>query len=127
MTQEERDICGGEITLNECLSALKAMPNEKSPGLDGFKCKFYKFFWKDVSKFLHQAILEAYQCGELSITQKEGLITCIPKPQKDRALIKNWRPITLLNIDYRILSSTLANRFKKVLPTIISDTQEGLS
>lgn len=74
---------------------------------------------------MKNAFDEAFQCEELSFIQKEGLITCLPKPGKDRNFIKNWRPITLLNTDYKILSSTIANRFKEVLPSIISETQKG--
>lgn len=125
LSQNDKDYCEQELSKKECLAALKAMSNEKSPGLDGFVCEFYKFFWNDISEYLILAFQEAFQSGEMSMIQREGLITCIPKPSKDRSDIKNWRPITLLNIDYKILSSALANRFKNVLPSIISTTQKG--
>lgn len=62
---------------------------------------------------------------EMSTTMKQGLITLIPKPDKDHLLIENWRPITLLNSDYKILSSVFAKRLKKGLNEIIGETQTG--
>ena len=125
LSEEDRDSCDKEITKTECLKALKAMANSKSPGLDGFGCEFYKFFWVDISDYLMLAYKEAFQEGELSMTQREGLLCCIPKPGKDRKSMENWRPLTLLNTDYKILSATIANRFKDVLPSVISNTQKG--
>ena len=125
LSEEEKDFCENVISKEECLSALKEMQNGKSPGIDGFSAEFYKFFWSDISEYLYNSFKEAFVEGELSITQKEGLITCTPKSGKDTTSLKNWRPITLLNIDYKILSAAIAKRFKKVLPSIISDTQKG--
>ena len=61
----------------------------------------------------------------MSITQKQGIITFLPKGDKPREYIKNWRPISLLNVDYKLLSGILAMRMKKVLPKIIGDQQMG--
>ncbi len=55
----------------------------------------------------------------MSITQREGIITCIPKPNKPKQYVKNWRPITLLNVSYKIASSCIASRIKFILPKII--------
>lgn len=61
----------------------------------------------------------------MSITQRQGIITCIPKGDKPRQYLKNWRPITLLNVTYKLASACIANRLKQVLDTIISKTQTG--
>ena len=53
------------------------------------------------------------------------MITLIPKNKRNRWFLKNWRPISLLGVDYKIASSVIANRIKKVLPKIISETQKG--
>ena len=63
--------------------------------------------------------------GELSVTQKQGVITLLPKGDKPREFIKIWRPITLLNVDYKLLSGVMASRIKSVLPDIISEDQKG--
>ena len=61
----------------------------------------------------------------MSPIQKEGIIICIPKGDKPREYLKNWRPISLLNVVYKIATSCLAERMKKVLPTLISEDQTG--
>merc|ERR1712240_355738 len=61
----------------------------------------------------------------MSITQKEGLITCIPKGNKPKKYVKNWRPISLLNISYKIASGCIASRIKSVLPLLIGREQSG--
>ena len=58
-------------------------------------------------------------------TQRQGIITCLPKGDKARHLLKNWRPITLLNVIYKLASASIANRLKTVLDSIISETQTG--
>ena len=115
----------GEITYDEMLYSLKNMSNNKSPGPDGFTTEFYKFFWNDLGFFLIRAINEGYKNGELSITQRQGVITCIPKGNKDKLYLKNWRPISLLNTSYKIASASIALRLKNTLPTIINDDQTG--
>ena len=61
----------------------------------------------------------------MSATQKQGIITCIPKGEKNKYFIKNWRPISLLNVVYKIGSSCIANRIKTVLPLLINEDQSG--
>ena len=59
------------------------------------------------------------------MTQRRGIIKLIPKKDAEQFRIKNWRPITLLNCDYRIASKALANRLKKVLPKLVNCDQTG--
>ena len=63
--------------------------------------------------------------GELSESQKRGIITLLQKKGKDPLLIKNWRPVSLTNVDYKILTKSLAIRIEKVLPKIINENQSG--
>ena len=77
----------GNILYDEVLSSLKKMSNNKSPGYDGFTVEFFKFFWNDLAHFLVRSINYALRKGELSVTQKQGVITCIPKGNKDKQLI----------------------------------------
>ena len=115
----------GEITHNELGETLKNMKNGKSPGQDGFTVEFLKFFWIDISSFVLRSLNYGYRIGNLSVTQKQGIITCIPKPNKCRQTLKNWRPISLLNVVYRLASAVIANRLKRVLNKVIHEDQKG--
>ena len=61
----------------------------------------------------------------MGISQKQGVITLIPKKDKDPSRLKNWRPITLLNTDYKILTKYLANYLKEYLNKLINHNQKG--
>ena len=125
MDEDQKLSCEGKITELEAQAVIKTMANNKTPGSDGFPVDFYKVFWKDLGHFLLRSLNHAYESNSLSITQKQGVITCLPKGSKPRQFLKNWRPITLLNVDYKILSACLAKRMKNVLNEIISPSQKG--
>ena len=125
LSEEESRSLEGKITIEEAGTALKNMKHEKSLGTDGFGAEFLKCFWKQLGPFVVRALNKAFEDGELSTTQKEGIITCIPKGDIPRDNIKNWRPISLLNVIYKIGSFCIANRIKRVLPSLIDDDQTG--
>ena len=101
------------------------MKNNKSPGIDGFTAEFYKFFWNNLGVYLVRSLNYAYITENLSVTQKQGIITCIPKEGKSKEYLKNWQPISLLSVDLKIGSAPIAARIKKVLNTLISESQSG--
>ena len=90
------------------------MKNNRSPGSDEFTTEFFKFFWIDIGKYLLRALNYSFEYRELSSTQKEGVIICLPKGQKDKHYLNNWRPISLLNVSYKIASAVIANRLKTI-------------
>jgi exonuclease III len=114
-----------DITEDEIWKVILSCADNKSPGTDGLNNNFYKAMWPYVKKYLISSFKSTLQRGELSISQKQGIISLIPKPNKDSTKLKNWRPITLLNQDYKYLAKCLANRCKKTLPDIISPDQTG--
>jgi hypothetical protein len=120
---DDMELCEQQITLEEIGGALKELQNGKSPGTDGFTPDFYKFFWCKIKKLVLNSLNQAFENGELSLEQKRGIINLIPKKDKDIRFLKNWRPISLLNTDYKILTKTLAMRLKQVLPAVINDDQ----
>ena len=63
------------------------------------------------------------QTGELTDFQKQGIITLLPKSGKNSFILDNWRPISLLNVDYKIATKAIADRIKQILPSIISSQQ----
>ena len=108
----------------ECRNATLNMKSNKSPGSDGLPVEFYITFWNDIKTILINALNAAYHLGELSPTQKRGILTLLYK-KGDKDALTNWRPISLLNTDYKILAHILANRIKKVINNLISTDQSG--
>ena len=125
LNDEEVERIEGEITLNEASMALRNMKHSKSPGTDGFNAEFFKVFWSKIGMLVVRALNWGFRKGELSCTQRERIITCIPKGDKRRDSIKNWRPISLLNVVYKIGSAAIANRIKTMLPELINEDQTG--
>ena len=125
LANQDVELCDAEITIEELGKALKDMPNKKSPGTDGLTADFYKFFWIDLKDIVFNSLTYAFDNNSLSIEQKRGILCIIPKKGKDLRRLKNWRPLTLLNTDYKILTKLLATRLQKVLPSVISRDQSG--
>ena len=125
MNPEEKEKCEGMLTKAECLKALKGMKPGKTPGSDGLPIEFYKVFWNEISDCLLNAINYAYIEGKFSISQRRGIIKLIPKKDAEPYFVKNWRPITLLNSDYKIAAKAIANRLQNVLPKLIDSDQTG--
>ena len=125
LSDKESQELEGEITYTELTSALRNMNNNKSPGLEGFTVEFFKFFWVNIRQFTLHSLNFGYRTGSLSITQKQGIITCIPKPNKPRINFKNWRLISLLNTTYKLASAVISNRLKTVLDKVIHENQKG--
>ena len=114
--------CDGPITAKELKNATHNSNRNKSPGCDGLPLEFYLTFFDLLKDDFLQVANSIPTDGSLSPTQRNALITCLPK-EGDLSLLKNWRPISLLNTDYKIISKVIAERLYKVLPTIISEDQ----
>ncbi len=114
-----------ELQMEECEKALKKMKNGKTPGSDGLSVEFYKIFWQHIKDLVYESFIYGYNIGELSIDQKRGIIKLLPKKGKILKFLKNWRPISLLNTDYKILAHVLAMRLQSALPSIIHPDQNG--
>ena len=125
LTDNESKLLEGDITISELTKALKNMKNNKSPGTDGFSSEFFKVFWKKIGIFVMRSVNHSYNIGELSLIQRQGIITLIPKENKSRQKITNYRPICLLNTVYKIASTSIANRIKTVIDKLISRDQSG--
>ena len=80
---------------------------------------------KDFTWHLIQCLNYSFQEGEMSSSQKQAVITLIEKKDRDKRYIKNWRPISLLNVDAEILSKVLATRIKRVIHKLISNEQSA--
>ena len=124
LKDEEKQKCEGLISKLECLNALKTMKHNKTPGNDGLTVEFYKKFWDLISNLLVDCFNEPYEKGELSNSQTQAVITLLDKGS-DRTQLKNWRPLSLLNVDYKIVSKVVATRIKQTLSQLINTDQAG--
>ena len=113
------------ITKDELFQSLKNMKKDASPGQDGLTVTFYLQFWNLISDIFFKAMQHAQTMGLLLPSMRCGVICLIPKKAKDLTYVKNWRPITLLNVDYKLISKTLATRLASVLPQFIGVDQRG--
>ena len=125
LAEQDRNLCDEPLTIAECTKALKLLANNKSPGPDGFTTNFYKFFWIDIKEMIFESFKYSLENNTLSNDQKRGVLNLLPKENKDLRHLANWRPISLLQTDYKILTKALALRLQKVLPNIISPDQVG--
>ena len=81
--------------------------------------------WNLICNPFFDCVNASFEKEELSNSQKQAVITLIEKKGKDRTLLENWRPISLVNVDAQIISKAIANRIKKVLPNIVHHNQSG--
>ena len=123
MENEQNEYLTKLINKNELKQAIFPMQNDKSPGIDGIPVEFYKTFYKTLENDLIQLYNNIlFLEKNITNTMKQAIITLIPK-KGDSNKLKYWRSISLLCIDYKILTKILANRLKHVLPNIISKEQ----
>ena len=115
----------GPLTITEIGTALKGMKHNKTPGIDGFPAEFYKMFWGKLKYFVLRALNYSFLKGNLPLSLRQTIISCLPKGNKQRDLLKNWRPISLLSVLYKIASSSIAARLKPLLPKLIDKAQTG--
>ena len=123
LSNEQREYLEAPLTEEEIFNAIRDTETNKSPGIDGIPIEFYSKFWNVLKDdFVEMANMIYIDQQTLTITQKTGIIVLIFK-RDDEELLGNWRPITLLCIDYKIISKTLATRLRHVLPHLIHEDQ----
>ena len=125
LSEEEREFCDKNIDIGEIGKALKQLKNDSSPGLDGLTAAWYKFFWPKIKNLVFKSIHNSIDQSEMSSSQKMGIIRLLYKGKGARSDLKNWRPIALTNVDYKIFTKTLANRLKVVIPHLVHEDQNG--
>ena len=118
-------MCARPITLDELLKALKQMKKGKSPGDDGLSVEFYCSFWDSIGPVFLEMVNSSYSSKSMPESTTRGVLKLIPKSGKDSRYLKNLRPITLLNVDYKLIEKVLALRMDRTLDTIINRDQNG--
>ena len=99
------------------------MNTGKSPGLDGLTAEFYQLCWPLIKNDFMEVINESDEIASLPNSMNMALIRLIFKNRGERCDLKNWRPISLLNVDYKIIAKVITNRFKRIMPLIIETDQ----
>ena len=126
LLRNQAEACDKQLTENELLESLKGMNNGSAPGSDGITAEFLKVFWSRIKNHLLQSFNISLVKGNLSISQRSAIITLIHKGKDlPRNEMKNWRPISLTNSDYKLLAKCLALRMNNVIEGLINPDQVG--
>ena len=119
---DEVPTCEGLLSREETFSALQGMARGKSPGSDGLPVEFYWTFWDLIGSDLVAVFNESYVSGLLPSSLRKGLISLSFK-KGDRLDQKNWRPISLLNVHYKLCVRVIAGRLLKVIHLVVNRDQ----
>ena len=94
LSYTDREVCEGKVTMQNCWEALVSMKDGKPPGNDSFVC-----FFGEVAPLLIQSLNYSFT---VSTSQKQAVITLIERKGRNKRLVKNWRPISFMNVDTKI-------------------------
>ena len=134
LSDEERVACEGVgahgevVTATELGEALKQCARGKAPGCDGLPYEFYSEFWDVVGGPLTEVFAEAFAAGGdgmLPLSMRQGLIVMVYKGKGARLMLANYRPLTLLCTDYKLMAKALSLRFRGPLGSVVDDTQSA--
>ncbi|CAM2116765.1 unnamed protein product [Caretta caretta] len=118
----DRDRLELPLTLAEFSDALRRMPTNKSPGMDGLTVEFYRAFWDILGPDLATVWAESLQSGVLPLSCRRAVLALLPK-KGDRRDLRNWRPISLLSTDYKIIAKAISLRLGSVMADVIHPDQ----
>lgn len=125
LSTDSRESMESAITVEEVLAAIKTLKPHKRPGPDGLPSLYYKKFAAELAPLLtnaFNALLKQHSFGRDTLT---ALISMIPKPNTDNTIWSNFRPISLLNVDIKILAKILALRLNPIIGSLIHKDQVG--
>ena len=123
LSNDDMRSCEGVFTTDECRAALKLMAKNKVPGISGFTAEFFEYFWDSLGPLAVQYFNDAAEHG-LHVSQRRGVIILLPK-KGDQKMLKNKRPICLLDVLYKIIAKVIAIRMARVIDLLISSDQTG--
>ena len=122
---DDREKLNAHLSINELHAATMSLKRNRTPGPDGIPVEFYQKFWPQLKEVLYESYLESFQKQKMNSSAMEGVLNLIPKKDKDTRVLKNLRPITLLNVDYKIIEKLVATRIRSVMDKLINEDQTG--
>ena len=125
LNEEEAESLNRSITADDIQKVIRKVLTHKIPGPDSFTGEFYRAFKGELAPILHRLFQKIQEDGRLSNSFYEANIILIPKPDKDITKEENFRPISLMNIDGKILNKILANHIEQYVKKIIHHDQVG--
>ena len=123
LSSEAKHRLATQLMKQDFYDVLSKLKLDRTPGLDSLTVEFYRAFWPQIEHLVYNSIMSSLDNGELSISQHRGVIHLIPKKDKNPLWVTNWRPISILNVDYKILTKALAMKLSTVLEDLIHPDQ----
>ena len=120
----DKQLLDTPISLNDIKVALASFQKNKTPGPDGLTAEFYLHFFPILGPLMHRLYEEIFTSGKLPDGFNHSYIILIHKKDSDKTLVKNYRPISLLNTDYKILAKILTTKLKPFMSKLIHSDQQ---
>jgi hypothetical protein len=124
ITEEENSRLSRPISDTEIKKVVFSMHPDKAPGPDGYTARFYIQCWNIIKKDLCKMVKKSQNCTKLGGSTNSSFLALIPK-EKGAKTFNRFRPISLCNMGYKIITKIIANRLRRVLPKLIPENQGG--
>ena len=125
VSRQDRDALDAPFTLAELQAAVRSLKPGKSPGLDGLPIEFYQRFWP-LLQHHYLSYVNAVQASHLDPWKNTSITALLYKNRGDANDLTNYRPISLINVDVKIITKVLTTRLRTVLPSILHHSQTAV-
>ena len=124
LSKNQATACDTPISLTELTASLRATPKNKTPGLDGLPAEFYVSFWSSIGPILLQVLQDSLSTGSLPPSMRTGVL-CLLYKKGDTNQLSNYRPLTMINTDAKLLCKVLSRRLDRVISSLVHPDQTG--